>query len=87
MKTCSGRGRRALGDPLAGIHHEDVVVQGANGLHDVLDHEDRDALAADLVDQRDADLRLGGIEAGEPFVEQEQAVASARASSTRFWSM
>ena len=63
---------RALGDPLAGIHHEDVVAQGANGLHDVLDHEDGDALAADLVDQRDADLQLGGIETGEPFVEQEQ---------------
>ena len=38
----------------------------------MLDHDDGDALAADLVDQLDADLQFGRIETGEPFVEQQQ---------------
>ena len=38
----------------------------------MLDHDHGHALALDLTDQADADLQLGGIEPGEPLVEQEQ---------------
>ena len=64
--------RRAFRDPLAGIHHHHSVAQGADGFHDVLDHDDGDAVATDQADQVDAGLQLGGIEAGEPLVEQQQ---------------
>ena len=38
----------------------------------MLDHDDGDAVLADLADQLDPDLQFGRVEAGKPFVEQQQ---------------
>jgi len=41
-------------------------------LHHVLDHEHGSAFALDPANEVDADLELGRVETGEPFVQQEQ---------------
>ena len=38
----------------------------------MLDHEHRNAFALDASNEVDADLEFGGIEAGQPFVEQQE---------------
>jgi len=64
-------GRRPLGDLGAAVHDDAAVAQAADRVHDVLDDDDGAALGAQLLDERNADLELGRIEAGEPFVEQK----------------
>src|SRR4029453_10501174 len=65
-------GRQAGGDQPAGVHHQAAMAKRADGIHDVLDQQDGDALPAQATDQGDALLQLGRIEAGQPFVEQQQ---------------
>src|SRR3984957_2642451 len=65
-------GRRSLRDLHAGAHHHDMVAKRTDRLHHMLDHEDRNALALNLVNEVDADLKLGRVEPSEPFVQEEE---------------
>src|SRR5918994_6670407 len=65
-------GRQARGDQPAGVHHQAAMAERADGVHHVLDQQDGDALPAQASDQADALFQLGRVEAGQPFVEQQQ---------------
>ena len=47
------RGRGPLGDPLAVVEHHDTVGEAHHGGHDVLDHEHREPVGVQALDQRD----------------------------------
>ena len=49
-----------------------MVAQAHHRLHDMLDHQHRDAGAADVPDDRNDGANLGRVEAGEHLVEQQQ---------------
>ena len=66
---------QALGEHAAQVKHHGAVDQRQQDLHHVLDHDDGDARVADVADQLHAGLRLGGGEAGEHFVQQQDAGA------------
>src|SRR6185312_984982 len=65
-------GRHTLGQLLAEIEHDDAVRQAHDGLHQVLDDQDGDAAGADLADDADHVLDLGGVEAGQDLIEHQQ---------------
>jgi energy-coupling factor transporter ATP-binding protein EcfA2 len=60
----------AGGDDAAGAQHHDVAAQGADGVHDVLHHDDGEAVGVEGADEGDAGFELGGVEAGQPLVEE-----------------
>jgi hypothetical protein len=78
-------GRRALGDQLALRQHPDVRGEVHHRLHHVLDHQHGDAAGGDVAHHRHHLGHFLRVQAGQHFVEQQQArrVASARASSSR----
>ena len=63
---------RALGDQFARAEHDDAVGHAEHRLDQVLDHDDGDAHVADALDERHRGQDLGGVEAGEQLVQQEQ---------------
>ena len=73
-------GGRAFGDLAAAVHHDAAVAQRADRVHDMLDQHDGDAVVASATGSASMPImQLGRIEAGEPFVEQQQARLRARA--------
>jgi hypothetical protein len=63
---------RAGGDDAAGVEDDDVAAERADGVHDVLDHQDGHAVLGERMHQGDAGLELGRVEVGQPLVEQQQ---------------
>ena len=55
----------------AGIHHQHLLAKRANRRHDVLHQNDADAFAGQTPHHRNAFDEFGGIETGQPFIEQE----------------
>ena len=49
-----------------------MVAKRANRFHDMFNHDDGNALATDPADQLDSGLQFDRIEAGKPFVEQQE---------------
>src|SRR5438105_88841 len=65
-------GGRTFGNLAAGIHDDAAVAQRADRVHHVLDQDNRQAFVAQRAHQADAGAKLRWIEAGEPFVEQQE---------------
>src|SRR6187397_1261476 len=66
-------GGRSFRNDAAGIHHHATVAKRANGIHHMLDDDDCQPFLAQHLHQRNADLQFGGIEAGKPLIEQQNA--------------
>src|SRR3989442_7416813 len=64
--------RRSERDALSVVEHQDASGDAHDGLHDVLDHQHRDAPAVDLLDEAHRAFDLLGVQAGHDLVEQEQ---------------
>jgi len=63
---------RPVGDLLASAQHDDPPRQIHQRPHDVLDHQERDALAPEPPDQRHGALGLRRVEPGHQLVEQQE---------------
>ena len=61
----------AFGDRLAEIHGEGAVDEGGDGFHVVVDEEDGVAVVAEAADEVGEGGDLGGGEAGEGFVDED----------------
>src|SRR5579871_3577128 len=66
------RAGSALGDLLTGAKHHDAVGDPKHRLHEMLDHNDRDAHPPDPLDQLDSQDHFRWIEPRQPLVEQKQ---------------
>src|SRR3954463_12608912 len=64
--------RRALGDQLAVVEHHETVRNRQHHLHDVLDHNDGDALLGDLADDGQRIVHFGLVETGVDLVEHQE---------------
>lgn len=64
--------RRALHQELAAVEHDNLVRDVHDDLHDVLDHQDRDAAGVDLADERGRVLPFDAGQAGHGLIEEEQ---------------
>ena len=64
--------RRALRNDAALGQDEHMFGEAHHGLHDMLDHDDGDAAVANGVDDRHHIADLGGVEAGQHLVQQQQ---------------
>lgn len=87
--VCEHGGRRPLGNLAPCVHHDAAVAERSNGVHHMLDNNDGKPFLPQHLHQGDGDLQLGRIKASQPFVEQQKIgdSASARASSSCFWSI
>src|SRR5437899_2699623 len=63
---------RALGDPLAGIEDDDALREAHHRPHDVLDHDDRDALGVEPQQDGQDVVHLAAGEPGHGLVGDQQ---------------
>src|SRR5919201_963860 len=71
--------RCALRDQLAVVQHDKAVRDREHDLHQVLDHDDGDALLGDLADDGQRLFDLGGVEPGVDLVQHQKARAHGEA--------
>src|SRR5919204_2769701 len=69
----------ALRDQLAVVQHDKAVRDREHNLHQMLDHDDGDALLGDLADDGQRLLDLGGVEPGVALVQHQKARAQGEA--------
>src|SRR5205823_8754594 len=72
-----------LGDLGPVVERRDAVADPADHAHVVLDHEDRDAALANLLDVAHQLARLGGVHAGGGLVEYQET----RLGGERAWGL
>src|SRR5205814_5777274 len=64
--------RRAFGDAFARVEHHDALGEAHHGPHDVLDHDDRDALRAQSEEDGEDVVHFGAREPGHRFVGDQE---------------
>src|SRR5690242_16501734 len=64
--------RRALCDALARVQHDDALGAAHHGAHDVLDHDDRDALGVEAKQDGEDVVDLGARQAGHRLVRDQE---------------